>query len=217
MAIRVMIVEDERLFRDLLKRCLEENTNLQVVAAVGEGKSALSTALSMKPDVVLMDIELGQGPNGIEVGLQIKQLRPETGIVLLTSHKEKEYLKAIPLDRCEGWSYLLKQSIADVDALARAVEGAASGLFVLDPELVHGLRPRKATPLASLTHRQQEVLELVAQGYSNPGIAEKLHLSVKSVENQLNTIYQVLDVNRDEPVHPRVKAVLAYLEWTRPQ
>ncbi len=206
-----MIVEDQRLFRDLLKRSLASVPHLNVVGDVGDGAAAVQLARKLKPDVVLMDIELGQEPNGITSGVRIKEENPNIGIVLLTTHDEKEYLSAVPLEQSQGWSYVLKQSVADLPTLVRAIEGAASGLLVLDPSVVKHLRPRPSSRINRLTPRQHEVLDLIAQGFSNDGIAQQLFLSGKAVENHIKSIYENLNIGRDEPIHPRVKAVLVYL------
>lgn len=216
MAIQVMIVEDEGLLRNMLTVALEAQPELRVVGACGDGTTAIRMAREISPDVILMDIDLGSGLNGVQTGIRIKEQTPRTGIVLLSSHKDKAYLDAIPPEQAHGWSYLLKQSVGDVEALTRAVQGAAAGLVVLDASLVMDLRPKLASRVNALTARQGEVLELIAQGYSNSAIAQKLRLGEKSVENYINAIYQKLEIDRQD-VHPRVKAVLVYLEDTRPK
>jgi DNA-binding NarL/FixJ family response regulator len=209
--IRVMIVEDEGLFRDMLKISLGSVPNLEVVDAVSDGNRAIETADRLHPDVILMDIELGSEPNGIAAGRAIKQNHPEIGIVILSSHRERQYLNLVAAEDSSGWSYLLKQSVSDAGALARAVEGAASGLVVMDPTVVNSMRPRKGSLTAGLTPRQQEVLSMMAQGYNNAAIAEKLVLGTKSVENYINAIYQELSLSHNGSLHPRVQAVLNYI------
>ena len=201
--VNVMIVEDEGLFRDMLKISLGAVPNLEVVGAVGDGTSAIEAATRFNPDVILMDIELGSDPNGINAGRSIKQEHPDMGIVILSSHRERQYLGMISADESSGWSYLLKQSVSDSGALARAIEGAASGLVVMDPTVVNSMKPRKGSLTAGLTPRQQEVLILMAQGYNNAAIAEKLVLGTKSVENYINAIYQELNLSHSGPLHPR--------------
>jgi len=213
--IRALIVEDEGLFRDMLYRTLAGEERLEVVGAVEDGESAVRLARELSPHVVLMDIELPGQLNGIQAGLQIKEERPETGIILLSAHKDKEYIANVPLAQASGWSYLLKQSVADVSTLIRAIEGSASGLMVLDPEVVAGLKPREGSRLAKLTHRQLDVLELIAQGHNNAAVAATLHLGEKSVENYINAIYQELHLSDEETVHPRVRATLIFLQETR--
>ena len=213
--IRVLIVEDEGLMRDMLRISLSAYPNLEVVGAVGDGESAVKAAEELAPDVVLMDIELGDGPSGIEAGHRIKARQPRIGIVILSFHQEKQYIASLPASKASGWSYLLKQSVADTAALTRAIEGSAAGFVVLDPAIVEGLRPAVNSPVEHLTVRQREVLELMAQGYKNAAIAERLTVSEKSIENYINAIFQELGITREDPVHPRVKAVLTYLQQTR--
>ena len=209
--VKVMIVEDEGLLRDMLRISLNGIPNIEVVEAVGNGAAALEAAARSEPDVVLMDIELGHDPNGIATGRAIKKQNPDTGIVILSGHRERQYLNLITGDEHAGWSYLLKQSVSDTGALARAIEGAASGLVVMDPTVVNSMKPRRGSAIAGLTPRQQEVLNMMAQGYNNAAIADKLVLGTKSVENYINAIYQELNLNHNGPMHPRVQAVLSYI------
>ncbi len=209
---KIMIVEDEGLFRDMLKISLASSPGIEVVAAVGSGAAALRASRELKPEVILMDIELGSEPNGIETGRLIKEEDPKVGIVILSVHKDKEYITNLSADEASGWSYLLKQNVGDTEALMRAIEGSASGFVVMDPDVVSGLRPRQGSFTARLTPRQQEVLSLMAQGYNNAAIAEKLVLGHKSVENYINAIYQELNLNQGDHTHPRVSAVLNYIQ-----
>ena len=210
--IKVLIVENEGLFRDMLKISLTSFPNLEVVDAVASGAAALRASRELKPDVILMDIELGSDPNGIETGRLIKEENSAVGIVILSVHKDKEYISNLSVEEAPGWSYLLKQSVGDTAALGRAIEGSASGFMVLDPEVVSGLRPRQDSFISRVTPRQQEVLSLMAQGYNNTAIAENLVLGYKSVENYINAIYQELNLAPTDRIHPRVYAVLSYIQ-----
>ena len=214
-SIRVLIVEDEGLFRNMLGIALATQRHLELVGAASNGHEAIRLAEELEPDVVLMDIELGSEPNGIQAGHRIRALRPSTGIVILSTYQDKQYIAALPADQASGWSYLLKQNVGDVSTLTRAIEGSAAGLVVMDPVVIQGLRPRPNTTVGRLTPRQREVLELITQGYNNAGIAQKLVITQKSVENTINAIFQELGITRSEPINPRVKAVLTYLEETR--
>ncbi len=209
--VRVLIVEDEGLFRDMLKIYLGSIPNLEVVEAVSDGEAAIEAADRLQPDVVLLDIELGSQPNGIAAGRAIKQQNGNIGIIVLSAHKEREYLSLVAKEEYSGWSYLLKQSVSDASALVRAIEGTASGSVVMDPCVVDSMKPRSGSITSRLTPRQQEVLAMMAQGYNNAAIAEKLVLGTKSVENYINAIYQELSLNHDDSLHPRVQAVLSYI------
>jgi DNA-binding NarL/FixJ family response regulator len=210
--VKVLIVEDEGLFRDMLKISLGSIPDLEVVGVVSDGEAAIEAANRLLPDVVLMDIELGSESNGIAAGRAITEENSSIGIIVLLAHRERECLNLIAKDEFAGWPYLLKQSASDANALVRAIEGAASGLVVMDPCVVNSMKPRTGSVSARLTRRQQEVLARMAQGYNNAAIAEKLVLGTKSVENYINAIYQELSLNHDGSLHSRVQAVLSYIK-----
>jgi DNA-binding NarL/FixJ family response regulator len=211
-----MLVEDEDLYRDLLRVVLSQHPRLNVVGAFPDGESALSAAPRLRPNVAVLDIELRGALNGVQLGLQLRERLPEIGIVLLSNHRDVQFLASLPSRVVSGWSYLLKRSVSDVESLARAVEGAANRLVVLDPALVSDMHPRAEGRLARLTQRQREILALIAQGYTNAAIAEKLVLTEKSVENQINVLYQQIEIDRSNPaIQPRVTAVLTYLNESR--
>lgn len=208
---RLLIVEDEALFRDMLKRTLSLEPGFEVVAVAEDGENGVRLAFEKKPDVVLMDIELPGEIDGIEAATKIKEKMPDTGIVILSVHADRRYVTSLPLDSSKGWAYLLKQTVPDVSTVLRAIEGSKTGMLVLDPEMLKYLRPREGSALSRLTPRQQEVLQLIAQGYNNASIAEKLTLSEKSVETYINIIYQELNLSNEPDIHARVKATLLYL------
>jgi len=211
-ATRIIVVDDEDLFRELLKHTLSAQPDLEVVGTAATGQAAVDLARNEKPDVVLMDIELPGEMDGIEAAIKIKGERPETGVVILSSHRERRYAQSLPVDEMGGWGYLLKQTVPDLATLTRAIHGTKAGMVVLDPSVVANLRPKRGSAVAKLTPRHQEVLELLAQGYNNASIAQKLALSEKSVETYINTIYQELQLSNEPGIHARVKATLLYLE-----
>ena len=209
---RVLIVEDEALFREMLSRTLSAEPGLEVVGVATEGKEAVRLAAELIPDAVIMDIALPGGMDGIDAALQIKAQRKETGIVILSVHKDWRYVSSLPLSESPGWAYLLKQTVPDLSSVMRAIHGSVDGLVVLDPAVVETLQPRRGSAAARLTPRHRQVLELIAQGYNNTAIAHELSLTEKSVETYINSIYQVLQISGEEGVHARVKATLVYLE-----
>jgi DNA-binding NarL/FixJ family response regulator len=214
--ITVLIVEDEHLFRQLLIAQLSGHPKVTVVGDASSGEEAIEKAESLKPDVVLMDIELGSGPNGIEAATTIRTTRPATGIVLLSMHKDRQYLAATIADEAAGWSYLLKKNVRDAEMLVRAIKGSSWGMVVVDAELTEELRPRANTPLGAMTDEQLRLLELLAQGYSDVSIAATLRFTDgEAVQERLKAIYQTLGIKTDGAVEPRVKAVVAYLEQSR--
>ncbi len=212
---RVIIVDDEALFRELLVRTLSAEPVIEVVGVAEDGEKAVSLTREKIPDVVLMDIELPGEMDGIESALEIKREMPQIGIVILSAHSERRYVTSLPLEEIQGWGYLLKQTVPDLATIVRAIQGSKVGMVVLDPAVVAGLRPRQGSAVARLNPRHQEVLELLAQGYSNAAIAQQLRLSRKSVETYINAIYQELHLSHEPDIHARVKATLLYLESSK--
>lgn len=215
--IRVLMAEDEGLFRDLVKTVLSQQEGLELVGAFPNAEAALQAAPGLKPDVALLDIELGEGGmNGVQLGVRLRRELPKIGIVLLSNHNDARLLQALPAESMGGWSYLIKKSVSNAAVILRAIRGAADGLVVLDSALTSRRVVDEKGPLAELTPRQRDILELIAEGYTNAAIADQLGLTVKSVENQINGLYQTLYIDReDRYVQPRVNAVLIYLENTR--
>jgi DNA-binding NarL/FixJ family response regulator len=210
-ALRVAIVEDEVLFRDLLGVALSHEPGIEVVGSFPEGTSAVDAAATLRPDVVLMDIELGGPPNGIEAAARMRAALPALGVVILSNHSAPEFVASLPLGP-SGWSYLLKKSAGEVSALRRAIEGAAAGMITLDPQIVASLSLQDRALHKRLTARQLEILGLIAEGHSNTSIARRLVVTERTVENHISALYRDLGLNREADTHPRVRAVRLYLE-----
>ena len=187
---------------------------MEVVGAASDGVEAIEMAERLDPDAVLMDIELGGEPNGIQAGQAIKAASPFTGIVLLSAHNDKQFLAVA--ERSGGWSYLLKKNVPDVETLIDAVEGSIWGKVVVDPQVIAGLTPRPGSRLSELPEEQLKILELLGRGYIDSVIAEKLQLvNGHAVREHLAEIYQVLEIEIEGELDPKVKAVLTYLDQTR--
>lgn len=212
--IRVLICEDEALFRDLLQTSLSSFDQIDVVGAVDNGADAIRLATERKPDVVLMDIELGSEPNGIKAAHQIRSINSSIGIVILSMHMEKEYLANIPASRAAGWSYMRKQSVRDKASLVRVIEGASRGLVTMDPSIIEMLRPRRSSALERLNSQQLKLLEMLAGGYADHAIAKQLGTSVHGVAEHIEQIYETLKIDVDGPTDPRVEATLKYVRET---
>jgi DNA-binding NarL/FixJ family response regulator len=213
--LRIALVEDEDLFRELLQIALERYEHFSIVGSFSNASEALKDIPALEPDVVVLDIDLGTGMNGVELGMALQRSQPDLGVVLLSNHQDLEFVAALG-SQMQRWSYLLKQSVRHLEVLVRVLEGSAQGMVILDPELVAGTKPQHGV-LSTLTNRQLDVLRLIAQGFSNAGIAQSLGIAVKTVDNLINGMYQSLDVvaHSDSAGHARVKAVLAYLEAIR--
>lgn len=214
--VNIMIVEDESLYRDMLRISLAQDPEIRVAGVYADPHAALNDATSLQLDAAILDIQLASDLNGFELGLRLREAFPSLGVVLLTNHREVGFLDALRRLEMVGWSYLLKNSVTDISMLSRAVKGAVQGLVVIDPGMIESRKVRKQSRLSRLTPRQLEVLELIAQGCSNRGIAQQLGVSVKSVENNVNEIFSRLNLDKgNHQVHSRVTAVLTYLHETR--
>ncbi len=214
--VRLLLVEDEALYRDLLEVALGRDPSLTVVGSFAEPREALVLGPDLHPDVALLDVEFGDALNGVQLGLMLRRCLPDMGIVLLSNHSEPMFATTLGMQGLAGWSYLLKKSLQDVETLRRAIRGAAQRQVVLDPAVVSSLRPGNRGLLAALTARQYQILGLIAQGLGNAAIAAALGLAEKSVENQINLLYQQCGIEgREVGMHPRVQATLLYLRESR--
>jgi len=216
--INVMIVEDENLYRDMLKRSLAQDPDISIAGAYAKPREALAEYPNLAVDAAIIDIELSSDLNGFELAMRLRKDSPQLGVVFLSNFREEAFIAALRRRQMTGWAYLLKKSATDLATVIRAVKGAVEGMIVIDPDLIDELEPRPRTPLSSLTPRQRAILGLMAQGYSNQAIAERLGIAVKSVENHVSALLARLDVDSADPqIHPRVAAVLRYLYETRPR
>lgn len=210
--LTVVVVEDEPLLLDLLRTALHHHPALEVVGVYSRSDDALRHIPQLQPQVALLDIDLGAGLSGIQLGMLLREQLSTLGIVLLSNHWVPQFLATLSPDSMAGWCYLLKRSVADVDTLVRAIQGAAVGLMVLDPYIVARRRPRPGGALARLTPRQRDVLALIAQGFTNAAIAQRLGLAPSTVENQVNMVYQECGLGQESAqFNPRVRAALLYL------
>jgi len=209
--LRVAVVEDQPLYRSMLVTLLEAQPDVTVVAVASGASEAREVISSGAVDVAILDVELGDG-NGIGLGVSLRRTDEGLGILLLSSHDVMSLLLDLPADQTLGWSYLSKNSSTTIATLMHALRETAAGGTVLDPELVDRATPRSGSAISALSPRQYQVLQLLAQGLSNAGIAERLEISSRSVENHLNSIYATLDIEANSTRNPRVAAVLQFIE-----
>ncbi|WP_129338644.1 response regulator transcription factor [Cellulomonas endophytica] len=212
-AVRVAVVEDQPLFRAMLQHTLSGTRGLEVVVTAGTVAEAESRITTGVADVVLLDIDLPDG-NGIALGVRLRRLQPDLGVLLLSAHDAMDLLLDLPPDVAAGWGYLSKTSGTSEELLVQAVRSAAEGVTVLDPALLQHAQPRAGSAVARLTDRQLAVLRLLAEGLSNAGIGERLGIAEKSVQNHVNAIYATLGIDADPSRNPRVSAALRLLEET---
>ncbi|WP_100345529.1 response regulator [Compostimonas suwonensis] len=213
-ALPLVIVEDHALFRSMLVVSLSAVEEFEVVAAVASTSEARRVILPGAVRVAVLDIGLQDG-DGIELGVELRRRDPQLGILLLSAVNAMDVLAELPADVAHGWSYLSKTSTANVAALTRAIRATARGETVLDPTLVAASVAHPQSVLATLTARQYEILQLLAEGLSNGAMAQRLAISERSVHNHLTAVYAALGIDTDTGVNARVVAVLRFLADSR--
>ena len=213
-AVKILIIEDDILLRDLLQATLSAEAGFEVVGSSADGGEAMRLAQQLVPDAIVMDIELEGDIDGIDAALEIKRELPGTRIVFLSAHRERKYMDRLLSENAVGWAYLQKGSVTDLATLIRAIRSSVEGMVVVDPGIVENLRPLESPQLARLTPRQYEVLEVIAQGYANAAIAQRLQLTRRSVDTYVAAVYQTLELTEDPDRHPRVAASQLYLKNT---
>jgi DNA-binding NarL/FixJ family response regulator len=213
--IRIVIAEDSILLREGLVRLLGE-AGFDVVGAVGSGEDLLRLAGEVRPDVAIVDIRMP--PTHTDEGLRAAaalrtRYGDRIGVLVLSQYVEVAYADQLIESDARRTGYLLKDRVADVAEIADAVRRVARGGSVIDPSLVAQLlrRRRRPDPLVDLTERETEVLGLMAEGRSNAAIAERLVISMKTIETHIASIFSKLGLEPEPDDHRRVLAVLAYL------
>jgi NarL family two-component system response regulator LiaR len=203
--IKVLVAEDHLITRQGICRLLEDENNLEVIGEAGNGEEAVQMVGELEPDVVIMDVAMPK-LNGIEATRQIKLIRPATAVLILSAYDDDEYVFGLVEAGAAG--YLLKT--ASGEELSRAIKAVHKGEPVLDPviarKVLNRLRfpdkiPRVARPAEHLSEREIDIIKLAARGMSNKDIADELHLSRRTIEGNLRTIFNKLGVgSRTEAV-----------------
>ena len=212
--LRVVIAEDSVLLREGLARLIEETGGV-VVARVGDGPSLVAAVVEQRPDVSVVDVRMPptQRDEGLRAAIEARRLVPGTPVLVLSQYVERQYASELLADGAGGVGYLLKDRVADVREFVDALRRVAGGGTALDPEVVAQLmvRRRRDDRLAELTPREREVLEAMAEGRTNAGIAAKLTITEGAAEKHISSIFGKLDLPDSASDHRRVLAVLAYL------
>jgi DNA-binding NarL/FixJ family response regulator len=217
MSLRVVFAEDNYLVREGTAALLAGVEEVDLVATVSDLDGLLGAVEEKRPDAVLTDIRMPptHTTEGIDAARRIRAEHPEIGVVVLSQYSEEEYAYELLRDGAAGLGYLLKERVADVEELVRAIREVARGGSVLDPKVVEGLISRKDrlahSPMAQVTEREREVLEHMAQGRNNAAIAKALFLTERAVEKHINSLFHKLGLSEEPDVHRRVMAVLAFL------
>ena len=198
--ISVMIADDHALIREGIKQILELENDITVIAQAGDGEEAIEKALELKPEVILLDINMPK-VNGIEALRRFKDLGISSKVIMLTIHEDKEYIYETIKIGANG--YVLKDS--EADSLIKAIRDVGRGKTYIQPSIATALvkdsqnmnneNNKEFMKVKSLTKREYEVLILIAEGLNNRDIAEKLFISEKTVKNHVSNIFKKLEVN----------------------
>jgi DNA-binding NarL/FixJ family response regulator len=215
--MRVVIVEDQTLLREGLARLFDDGGH-EVVGMLGDADRLLDTITASSPDLVVLDVRMPPTftNEGTKAAAEVKRQFPGVGVLVLSQHVETEH--AVALVGQSGFGYLLKDRVLEVAEFLASAERVASGGSALDPYVVGSLVSATGNrdSLQVLTDREREVLELMAEGLTNAGIAHRLHLSERTVEAHVRRLLLKLDLSSSEEGHRRVLAVLAHLAARRP-
>jgi DNA-binding NarL/FixJ family response regulator len=212
-----VIAEDQALLREGIVALLQEH-GIEVVAQAEDGEGLLRIVAGHKPDLAIVDVRLPPTftDEGIRAALEARRRRPELAVLVLSQYVEPVYTRELLSTGESGVGYLLKERVSEVRAFLDAVERVAAGGTALDREVVASLvrergRSNSDGELASLTSREREVLELIAQGRTNAAVARELVITLGAVEKHISNIFAKLDLPAGDDDHRRVLAVLAYL------
>jgi DNA-binding NarL/FixJ family response regulator len=216
-AIRIVVAEDHFLVREGVRRLLETQPELEVVAACGDLDGLFAAVESERPEVVVTDIRMppGDADEGIQAAERLRASHPEVGVVVLSQYLEPSYALALLEGGTARRAYLLKERVQDLEQLTAAIRAVAEGGSAIDPKVVESLVAEKSrvetSPLNQLTPRERDVLREMAEGKNNAAIAQSLFLTERSVEKVIHSIFLKLDLAWETAVHKRVKAVILYL------
>jgi two-component system, NarL family, response regulator LiaR len=198
MAIKVLLVDDHKIVRQGVRAYLQTLSDIEVSGEAATGVEAVASVDKIHPDVVLMDLEMPGDLDGIAATRQIRKLRPETQVIVVTSHHQDEYI--FPAVRAGAISYLLKD--VEPDELAAAIRKAAHGEAVLDSRVasriikeLQGIRKDEVNPFTELSEREFDVLRLIAAGKSNAEIAEALIIAESTVKTHIGNLLKKLHLD----------------------
>ena len=212
--MRAVLAEDLFLLRDGLVRLLESH-EIEIAAAVDDAPALLAALLEHRPDLAIVDVRLPPTltDDGLRAALEARRQVPGLPVLVLSQYVEQLYARELLADQAGGVGYLLKDRVFNDDQFVDAIRAVAGGGTVMDPEVVSKLLGRRAgdEPLARLTAREREVLELMAEGRSNSAIAQRLFISEKAVGKHSSSIFAKLDLAPSADDNRRVLAVLAFL------
>ncbi|MER7014427.1 response regulator transcription factor [Saccharopolyspora sp. NPDC000359] len=210
--MRVLIVEDNVILAEGLKLLLAA-AEVEVAGVHADAGSFLEAVSSDPPDIAVVDVRLPPSfrDEGVRAALRAREVRPGLPVLLFSQYVEETYARELLSDGRGAVGYLLKDRVSRVDEFVDSLRRIADGATVMDPEVVSQLMTRRHDPLAALTPREREVLALMASGYANGEIAERLVVTERAVLKHVGNIFAKLDLPVGDSGHRRVLAVLAHL------
>lgn len=217
LSIRVVLGEDSYLAREGISRALEELPDVDLLGAFENLESLRTGVGALGPDVVVTDIRMPptETDEGIRFAAELRRTHPDVGVVVLSQHADPVYATTLFEDGSRGRAYLLKERVRHPGDLNRAVREVSVGGSVVDARIVEELlareRKRKSQRLGTLTPREFEILGLIAEGWSNAAIAERLVITKRAVEGHVRAIFASLELGDERDVSRRVRAALLYL------
>lgn len=212
--IRVVVAEDDVLFREGLVRLIDAEEDMAVAAQAASADELIRKTAGHRPDIVITDVRMPSGNRdaGLRAAIEIRRRHPGIAVLVLSKYVAPAPALELIAESAEGVGYLLKDRIADVGQFLDAIRRVARGGSALDPALVARLLGRAAAdPLESLSRREREVLALMAEGRSNHGIAQVLVITEDAVEKHVRSILRKLALPPSTTGHRRVLAVLSFL------
>lgn len=212
--IRVVVADDSVLLRDGVVRLLNDS-GFEVVAAVGDADALLDAVTEHQPDLCVVDVRMPptHTDEGLRAAIEVRRRYPHIAVLVLSQYVEERYAAELLDGDVAGVGYLLKDRVIDVNQFVESLRRVAAGGSAVDAEVISQIlgRSRRTSELDRLTPREREVLELMAEGLSNAGIAERLVVSGGAVEKHISNVFMKLDLEPEDGAHRRVLAVLRYL------
>ena len=212
--MRIVIADDSLLVREGIASLLRR-AGVEVVAEADDGDALVRLVDEHEPDAAIVDVRMPptHTEEGLDAARTVRERHPDIGILILSQHVEVGIAMRALVESPRGLGYLLKERVTDVEDFVRTLRHVAGGGSALDPQVVSRLLadPRGDGPLSTLTPREREVLELVAEGRSNKAIADQLDVTQRAVTKHVTSIFSKLDLPPGEDDHRRILAVLTFL------